>query len=378
MDPIIWAPSDITRIAASARRVTIILACKGGAGDARHLAMALSIHTELLNKTYARKVRKPGFGGALRGLFSSEEERHQAVSELSFSIRRGERVGFIGENGAGKSTTLKMLTGILMPTSGKVLVLGLDPWRQRRQLASQIGVVFGQRPQLLWDIPVQETLSLLRTMYRVPKDVYDVTYRQAVERLDLGPLLSVAVRKLSLGQRMRCDLAASLLHAPAIAFLDEPTIGLDVSVKEQVRAYIRDMQARFESTLLLTTHDLKDITETCDRLLLLDRGKLLFDGSLKDFERRFARKRRIVLELERPASEAARRELAQELLALGGELQECQGHRVVVSYEGEGAAPALTQRLLTRLPVSDIVLEKADIDSMVASIYRRVAPAEAQ
>jgi len=333
--------------------------------------MPITLRTEALCKTYTRKLRTPGFGGALRGLFTNQVEAFHAVSELGFSIERGERVGLIGENGAGKSTTLKMLTGILVPTSGHLSVLGLDPWRQRRQLAGQIGVVFGQRPQLLWDIPVQETLSLLKTMYRIPKDVYDVTYRQAVERLDLGPLLPIAVRKLSLGQRMRCDLAASLLHAPAIAFLDEPTIGLDVSVKEQVREYIRDMQQRFETTLLLTTHDLKDITETCDRLLLLDRGKLLFDGSLPEFERRFATKRRILLDLERPVSAAVQAELARELQELGAELQECQGHRVVVVYEREGAAPALAQRLLSRLPVSDIVLEKADIDSMVASIYRR-------
>jgi len=339
--------------------------------------MAITLRTEALNKTYTRKIRRPGLGAALRGLFSSEEEKLSAVSELSFSIERGERVGLIGENGAGKSTTLKMLTGILVPSSGQVEVLGLNPWRQRRQLAGQIGVVFGQRPQLLWDIPVQETLSLLRTMYRIPKEVYDVTYRQAVERLELGPLLPVAVRKLSLGQRMRCDLAASLLHAPAISFLDEPTIGLDVSVKEQVREFIREMQRRFETTLLLTTHDLKDITETCDRILLLDRGALLFDGSLKDFERRFATKRRIILELERPTTESVAAEVANELSALGAELQECKGHRVVVVYEREGAAPMLTQRLLSRLPVSDIVLEKADIDSMVASIYRRSSgPAE--
>jgi ABC-2 type transport system ATP-binding protein len=333
--------------------------------------MPITLVTEGLNKTYKRKIRKPGLGAAFRALFSSEEESLNAVSELSFSLQRGERVGLIGENGAGKSTTLKMLTGILVPTSGRLEVLGLDPWRQRRQLAGQIGVVFGQRPQLLWDIPVQETLSLLRTMYRIPKAVFDVTYTQAVERLELGPLLPVAVRKLSLGQRMRCDLAASLLHAPKIAFLDEPTIGLDVSVKEQVREYIRDMQQRFETTLLLTTHDLKDITETCDRILLLDRGKLLFDGSLKEFERRFASKRRIIIELERPASDAVAAELAKEMLELGAELQECRGHRVVVVYEGDGAAPLLAQRLLSRLPVSDIVLEKADIDSMVANIYRR-------
>jgi len=335
--------------------------------------MPITLKAEALAKTYKRKLRKPGLGAAFRGLFSSEEEAVHAVSELSFALERGERVGLIGENGAGKSTTLKMLTGILVPTSGKLEVLGLDPFRQRRQLAAQIGVVFGQRPQLLWDIPVQETLSLLRTMYRIPKSVFDVTYAQAVERLELGPLLPVAVRKLSLGQRMRCDLAASLLHAPKIAFLDEPTIGLDVSVKEQVREYIRDMQARFETTLLLTTHDLKDITETCDRLLLLDRGKLLFDGSMKEFERRFATKRRIVLELERPVSDAVSKELAKEMLELGAELQECRGHRAVVVYERDGAAPLLTQRLLSRLPVSDIVLEKADIDSMVAGIYRRSA-----
>ncbi len=336
--------------------------------------MTVTLRTESLHKTYRRKLRKPGFTGALRGLFSTAEELHHAVSDLSFSIARGERVGLIGENGAGKSTTLKMLTGILTPTSGRLEVLGLDPWRQRRQLAAQIGVVFGQRPQLLWDIPVAETFSLLRTMYRIPDAVFDVTYREAVRRLELAPLLNVAVRKLSLGQRMRCDLAASLLHAPRIAFLDEPTIGLDVSVKEQVREYVREMQQRFETTLLLTTHDLKDITETCDRLLLLDRGKLLFDGSLKEFERRFATKRKIVLELERPASEAVAAELSHELRDLGGELVECRGHRAVVVYEREGAAPQLTQRLLSRLPVSDIVLEKADIDSIVANIYRRQTP----
>jgi ABC-2 type transport system ATP-binding protein len=280
-------------------------------------------------------------------------------------------VGLIGENGAGKSTTLKMLTGILVPSGGKLEVLGLDPWRQRRQLAARIGVVFGQRPQLLWDIPVRETFTLLKTMYRVDDKLFDATYAEAVKRLELEPLLGVAVRKLSLGQRMRCDLAASLLHAPQIAFLDEPTIGLDVSVKEQVREFIVEMQRRFGTTLLLTTHDLKDITATCDRILLLDRGQLLFDGSLREFERRFASERRILLELEKPVTDGAEAELQSALLPLGGELVECRQHRVVVKYQREGAAPALTQCLLSRLPVSDIVLEKADIDSMVANIYRR-------
>ena len=333
--------------------------------------MPQSVVCDGLAKSYVRKLRPPGLLGAVRGLFRSERQVVPAVQELSFSIEQGERVGLIGENGAGKSTTLKLLTGILVPSSGRLQVLGLDPWRQRRQLAARIGVVFGQRPQLLWDIPVRETFTLLKTMYRVDDKLFAATYDEAVRRLELEPLLGVAVRKLSLGQRMRCDLAASLLHAPEIAFLDEPTIGLDVSVKEQVREFVIGMQRRFGTTLLLTTHDLKDITEVCDRLLLLDRGKLLFDGSLREFERRFATKRRILLELEKPASDSVAAELAGALEPLGGVVAECRGHRLVVSYQREGAAPALTQCLLSRLAVSDIVLEKADIESMVASIYRR-------
>lgn len=333
--------------------------------------MTQAIVCEAISKSYVRRRTRPGFLGAVRGLFAAETEVVPAVAHLEFAIERGERVGLIGENGAGKSTTLKMLTGILKPTSGQLRVLGLDPWRQRRQLAARIGVVFGQRPQLLWDIPVRETFTLLKSMYNVESKLFEATYTEAVRRLDLAPLLDVAVRKLSLGQRMRCDLAASLLHAPDIAFLDEPTIGLDVSVKEQVREFVVEMQQRFGTTLILTTHDLKDITETCERLLLLDRGKLLFDGSLNDFERRFASGRRILLELEKPVLEGAEAELARALAPLGGELTEHRGHRVVVSYQRAGAAPALTQCLLSRLPVSDIVLERADIDSVVAEIYRR-------
>lgn len=339
--------------------------------------MPPSIVCEGLAKSYVRKLKQPGLLGAVRGLFGGPQENVPAVRGLSFSIGQGERVGLIGENGAGKSTTLKMLTGILIPTSGELSVLGFDPWRQRRKLAARIGVVFGQRPQLLWDIPVRETFTLLKTMYRVEEKLFQATYTEAVKRLELEPLLGVAVRKLSLGQRMRCDLAASLLHAPAIAFLDEPTIGLDVSVKEQVREFVVEMQRRFGTTLLLTTHDLKDITETCDRLLLLDRGQLLFDGSLAEFEKRFESERRILLELEKPVAEASRLELERALRTLGGSLVECKGHRVVVSYQRDGAAPALTQCLLSRLSVSDIVLEKADIDSMVAKIYRRSAEAGA-
>lgn len=333
--------------------------------------MELALQVENLSKTYKRAVRQPGLGGAFRSLFNRQMEELRAVRDVSFTIERGERVGLIGENGAGKSTTLKMLTGILVPTGGTLRVLGRVPWRERRQLALNIGVVFGQRPQLLWDIPVRETFRLLKTMYRIPDDVYKVTYEEAVRRLGLEPLLSIPVRQLSLGQRMRCDLAAALLHAPAIAFLDEPTIGLDLSVKEQVREFICDMQERFGTTLLITTHDLKDITETCDRLLLLDKGKLLFDGSIKAFEQKYASDRRIVLEVQKPIDAAERAALAGELKRLGGTLKEAEGHRVVVEHQEENAAPVLTQLLLSRLPVVDLNLEKTDIETIVTRIYRQ-------
>lgn len=333
--------------------------------------MENALTIENLSKSYQRRVRQPGLLGAAKGLFSSRFQEIKAVKNLSFSIGRGEKVGLIGENGAGKSTTLKMLTGIIVPTGGKLEVLGRLPWKERRQLALNIGVVFGQRPQLLWDIPVRETFRLLKTMYRIPDDVYNITYPEAVRRLGLEPLLGTPVRQLSLGQRMRCDLAAALLHAPAIAFLDEPTIGLDLSVKEQVREYITDMQEKFGTTLLITTHDLKDITETCDRLLLLDKGTLLFDGSIKDFERKYASDRRIVAELHKPVAETEKTTLSKEVEKLGGALKDCEGYRVVVEHGEEGAAPALTQLLLSRLQVVDLNLEKTDIETIVTRIYRQ-------
>lgn len=333
--------------------------------------MENALYVENLSKSYQRRLRQPGLMGAVKSLFAGRFEEIQAVKDLSFSIHRGEKVGLIGENGAGKSTTLKMLTGIIVPTGGKLEVLGHTPWKERRQLALNIGVVFGQRPQLLWDIPVEETFKLLKTMYRIPEDVYKAVYGEALHRLGLEPLLGTPVRHLSLGQRMRCDLAASLLHAPAVVFLDEPTIGLDLSVKEQVREFITDIQAKFGITLMITTHDLKDITETCDRLLLLDKGKLLFDGSIRAFEQKYASDRRIVAETHKPVDPATAQALSQAVGKAGGKVIEAAGHRVVVEYHEEGAAPALIQLILQQLHVVDINLEKTDIETIVTRIYRQ-------
>jgi ABC-2 type transport system ATP-binding protein len=332
--------------------------------------MDIAVRTQRLAKSYLRPKRREGPWAALRSFFSFEREAVPAVSEVGFTIRRGEAVGFIGENGAGKSTTIKMLTGLLLPTSGSVETLGMDPWRDRRRLAANIGVVFGQKPQLLWDIPAGQSFELLKAMYAIPEDTYRFTLREAVERLDLGELLKKPVRLLSLGQRMRCDLAASLLHAPAVAFLDEPTIGMDVLVKERVRELLVEMRRRFGMTVLLTTHDLKDISTTCERLLVLDRGQLLYDGDMAGFEKGFAGERVVRVELSREPEHAVLEALRGALAELEGKLTE-EGPRVLrIVCSRPGTAARVTAIVLQRLEVEDLSVERTDIEALVANLYR--------
>jgi ABC-2 type transport system ATP-binding protein len=342
-------------------------------GHARRLPekgyMVPAIDVENLSKAYIRRIKHPGLGGALRAFFGTRKETVQAVKDLTFRIEAGEAVGLIGENGAGKSTTMKMLTGILLPSGGKLSVLGRKPWAERRKLALDIGVVFGQRPQLLWDIPVRETFDLLRVMYRIPPQLYRETHAAVTGLLELDPLMKVPVRQLSLGQRMRCDLAAAFLHAPRIAFLDEPTIGLDVFAKDQARTLIRHMGERFGCAVLLTTHDLKDITETCRRVILLDRGSLLFDGGLDAFENRFAREHRLLADLEHSAPEAEKPGIEAEAIRLGAKVASWDAKRIVLIYEDKRIAKSLTELLLSRLSVSDLSFEKPEIEAVVRRIY---------
>lgn len=328
------------------------------------------VECQRVSKTFHRRIRRPGLLGAVGALFSSSYETFKAVDALTFQVHAGERIGLIGENGAGKSTTIKMLTGILVPTQGYLQVLGRTPWKERRALAAEIGVVFGQRAQLLWDIPVRESFFLLRDLYRVPKMLFQKTFTQAVEQLNLGELLSKPTRQLSLGQRMRCDVAAALLHAPRIAFLDEPTLGLDLSIKEQVREFLVDFQKQFHITYFITSHDLKDITEICDRLLVLDQGRLLFDGTLKAFEKKYAPEKRLILELHRAPSRRKMVSLNAKLKKSGARLVEQEAHRLVVEYRKEGAGPRLTRLLLSELSVHDISLDKTDLETIVMRLYR--------
>jgi ABC-2 type transport system ATP-binding protein len=332
--------------------------------------MDLAVRVAGLGKDYQRRKRGDGFWGGLRSYFAFEGETVSAVRDLSFSIERGESVGLIGENGAGKSTTVKMLTGILVPSRGLAETLGFNPWKERRKLALNIGVVFGQKPQLLWDIPAGESFKLLKAMYRIPDEIYRFTFHETVERLEIERLLKTPVRLLSLGERMRCDLAASLLHAPAVAFLDEPTIGMDVLVKERVRELLIQMRQRFGMTMVLTTHDLKDISTTCERLIVLDQGALLYDGDLAGFQRQFAGERSVLVELAQDPHPLRQAELERELEGLSARPHWEAPRRLRVVCKRAGTLPLVTSRVLHYLEVEDLSLHGTEIETIVAELYR--------
>ena len=234
-----------------------------------------------LSKDFKVFKRREGVGGAFQDLFKREYSTLKAVDDIDFSVEKGEMVGYIGANGAGKSTTIKMLTGILVPTKGFLEVNGFVPHQDRKEYTRDIGVVFGQRSQLWWDIAVIESYQLLAKIYRVSKEDYKKRLDKFIDILEIGPLLHTPVRKLSLGQRMRCELAGALLHNPSILFLDEPTIGLDVLAKVKIREFLREVNQEYKSTLILTTHDLGDIEALCSRVAIIDKGKMLYDGPLK-------------------------------------------------------------------------------------------------
>ena len=240
-----------------------------------------------LSKTFKKPIRDEGLRGMIKGLFSRKYEEVRAVDGISFDIEEGEIVGYIGANGAGKSTTIKMMCGILHPTEGSVTVDGLDFEKNRQKINKRMGVVFGQKTQLWWDIPLIETFKILKSIYEVPDEEYNERFEYLCELLDLKPFLTQNVRSLSLGQRMRADFAAALIHSPRIVYLDEPTIGLDVLVKDKIRGAIKELNKKYNITVILTTHDMKDIEELCNRIIIIDKGKILYDGSLSNIKYRF-------------------------------------------------------------------------------------------
>jgi ABC-2 type transport system ATP-binding protein len=285
-----------------------------------------------------------------------------AVDGVSLRVDAGEMVGYIGPNGAGKSTTLKMLTGVLSPSGGEVSVCGLTPVPQRTRLALRIGVVFGQRSQLWWDLPLAESFRLLRHIYRVPPAEHEARLRRCRELLDLGPFLDTPVRQLSLGQRMRGELTAALLHGPRVLFLDEPTIGLDVVSKQAVRSFLAELGETGDVTLVLTTHDLADIERLCRRLVVIDHGRVVHDGTIEELHSRYGSRRRLIVDLDAP--------LPDGFALPGASLTsvEADGHRVSFALDGVSAGAAVSA-LVGVAQVRDLSVVEPDIEDVVARLY---------
>ncbi len=321
-----------------------------------------------LTKDYAQTRRREGVFGGLVDLVRPRKATLRAVNDVSFSIQAGEMVGYIGANGAGKSTTIKVLTGILTPTSGEVHVGGLVPYRQRVAYTRHIGVVFGQRTQLWWDLAVVESLRLLKRIYEVPDDVYARRLAYFDELLDIGRLLHQPVRKLSLGERMRCDLAAALLHEPRVLFLDEPTIGLDVVAKENVRGFLRAARDDLGTTIILTTHDLGDIQQLCRRIIIIDHGKVLYDGELESMRHHLGHRMRVRVDLRDPLDAT---ELARLTDPLPVTWAEGTGREHTAEFSRlEVTAADIIQRVVASHRVQDLAIREPDIEEVVRQIYR--------
>lgn len=256
------------------------------------------IEVSHVSKEFVSPKKYPGLKGAIKGLFSNEKVRKTAVDDISFYINKGEIVGYIGSNGAGKSTTIKMMTGILTPTSGKCVINGIDPAEQRKKNAQNIGVVFGQRTQLWWDLPLSESYTILKEIYNVSDEAYKERMEFLNRVLEIDDFITQPVRNLSLGQRMRADLGAALLHNPPVIYLDEPTIGLDIVVKDNIRNAIKEINEKYNTTVVLTTHDIGDIEELCDRIIIIDSGKKIYDGSLEDLLNTYGTHRKVILEVK--------------------------------------------------------------------------------
>jgi ABC-2 type transport system ATP-binding protein len=314
-----------------------------------------------LAKTYQVARARGGILGAFRQLAAGAYQEVHAVAGVTFSVERGEMVGYVGPNGAGKSTTIKMLTGILVPSAGRIEVCGLVPDRQRTQLAARIGVVFGQRTQLWWDLPLIDSLELLRHIYRVPPRRFRANLDHFREMLELGAFLSTPVRQLSLGQRMRGELAAALLHDPEIVYLDEPTIGLDVVAKHRIRDFLRRINRERGVTLLLTTHDMSDIEQLCSRLMIIDHGKLLYDGGLDAIREHFGTERTLVVDLE---EETGRLDVpsAREVRADGP-------RRWLRFHRADTTAADLIAAVAARYRIRDLTIEEPEIEAIIRRIY---------
>jgi ABC-2 type transport system ATP-binding protein len=315
-----------------------------------------------LRKVFQIPRKDPGLAGAVKALFQPRFDAKVAVDGISFIVAPGEMVGYIGVNGAGKSTTIKMLTGILQPSAGQVSVLGRDPYRQRVANARDIGVVFGQRTQLWWDLAFQESLNLVARIYEVPPRRYRDLLEQFAVTLELNELLSVPIRNMSLGQKMRAELAATLIHEPTVVYLDEPTIGLDLIVKERIRDFIKEQNRTKSTTVVLTTHDLGDIEELCQRVIIIDAGRIIYDGPLSTIKDRFGQYREITFEVAANAAHLA--------VPAGAEVIAAEPRRLSLRFNRtQTSASRVAAAVMDQVEVADFSLAEPDLATIIKQIY---------
>ncbi|HVI75301.1 MAG TPA: ATP-binding cassette domain-containing protein [Anaeromyxobacteraceae bacterium] len=328
------------------------------------------IDVRRLSKHYRVHRRAPGLGPALRSLLHRSYETVKAVDGIDFHVAPGERVGFLGPNGAGKTTTLKILSGLLHPTSGEVRVAGYVPRRREAEFLKRITLVMGQKQQLLWDLPPAETFALNRAIYDVPPAQFEETVSELTRLLEIEDLVGKPTRQLSLGERMKCELAAALLHRPQVLFLDEPTIGLDVSMQATVRAFVKAYNERFGATVLLTSHDMDDVSALCPRVVVIDKGRIIHDGDLRQLQRAVRPDKRIVVRLERPVPEP-------ELSRFGTVIAAGEAQAVIQVHAAE--VSAAVGRILAALPVTDLTVEDPPLEEVMSELFRsgRAAAGEA-
>lgn len=321
-----------------------------------------TIEVDHLSKTFRTYKKQPGFAGAVKGLFRRKYETVTAVNEVSFSVAEGELVGFLGPNGAGKTTTLKMLSGLLYPSGGSARVLGYIPWERRDGYRRQFALLLGQKNQLWWDLPANESLELNAKIYGIPRERYEKTVNDLAELLKVREKLGVMVRELSLGERMKCELIAALLHEPKVLFLDEPTLGLDVVSQQTVREFLREYNAKRKTTMLLTSHYMADIEALCKRVIIIDHGKISFDGQLGDVIDRFADFKLITVQCARPEG------FPKIDFARYGEVQEQAPNRLRIKVKRDRVI-ATCKALLDELPVDDIDIEEVPIEEIIRKIF---------
>ncbi len=328
-----------------------------------------TIIVDQLSKTYQVPEREGGFGAAVRGFFKRKYKDVKAVQEVNFKIEQGEIVGFLGPNGAGKTTTLKMLSGLLHPTEGKAVVLGFTPWELKADYLRSMTLVMGQRNRLAWDIPAADSYLLAQAIYRLSDDDYKKTYKELDELLELEPLMKKPVRNLSLGERMKVEIAAGLLHRPKVLFLDEPTIGLDITGQVKIREFLREYNKRTGATILLTSHYMADVTALCERIIIIHHGQLKYDGGIANLSRRIAPFKLIGVRLALSGDEGLEKSNGRDLSQYGEPVQnEEDAEKVYIRVKSEDVTK-VTSRMLSELPIHDITIADPPIEDVIERAF---------